>query len=329
MTYPCFTGKTLDDVMHEAIEAIINYGERIRASKGETRELTGVLIEITDPRARLSRTETRGKPFSCLGEFCWYLAKTNALDFISYYIPEYDKSAEGSIIYGGYGPRFFCHRGIDQVENVITLLRRKTSSRQAVIQLFDATDIVGEHKDIPCTCTLQFMIRQGVLNMVTYMRSNDVYLGLPHDVFSFTLLQEIIARTLSVEPGSYKHFVGSLHLYDTNVDAACQYLDEGWQSTIPMPTMPIGDPWRAIDFLRHAESAIRTGDSPNIVSMDYLEPYWADLVRLLQVFRYKKEHNASGIRALRGELSSNVYYPFVDRILQSLSSKPKNIPDNS
>lgn len=322
MTYPYFTGKTLDDVMRNVIEMILNCGEPIRASKGQTLELTGVSIEITDPRARLSRTETRGKPFSCLGEFCWYLAKTNALDFISYYIADYDKSADGNIIHGGYGPRFFCHKGIDQVANVITLLKRKPTSRQAVIQLFDANDIIGEYKDIPCTCTLQFMIRQGVLNMFTYMRSNDAFLGLPHDVFSFTLLQEIIARTLSVELGSYKHFVGSLHLYDTNVDSACQFLAEGWQSTISMPAMPVGDPWPAIDFLRDAESVIRTGDT-NVVGLNELEPYWADLIRLLQVFRYKKEQNINGIKVLRGKLSSDIYYPFIDKILQNFSDKSK------
>ncbi len=69
-----FPAKTLDDVMRSVIEAILEHGDRINSTKGENTELTGVLLAITDPRARLSRTETRGKPFSCLGELCWYLA---------------------------------------------------------------------------------------------------------------------------------------------------------------------------------------------------------------------------------------------------------------
>ncbi len=83
MTDPYFCGLTLDDLMRSVVEEIQSNGERINPSKGECKELTGVLLELTDPRARLSRTETRGKPFSCLGELCWYLARTNELEFIS------------------------------------------------------------------------------------------------------------------------------------------------------------------------------------------------------------------------------------------------------
>src|SRR5450759_4353018 len=122
--------------------------------------------------------------------------------------------------------------GIRQIDNVINLLKKKSESRQAVIQLFDASDIVEVHKDIPCTCTLQFLIRQRRLNMITNMRSNDAFLGLPHDIFAFTMLQEIIARTLGVEMGTYKHAVGSLHLYDKNRNSAQQFLDEGWQLSL-------------------------------------------------------------------------------------------------
>jgi thymidylate synthase len=75
---------TLDDLMRSVIEEILNNGNEIKPTKGSAIEVTGVLLELTNPRARLSRTETRGKPFSCLGELCWYLAKTNDLGFISY-----------------------------------------------------------------------------------------------------------------------------------------------------------------------------------------------------------------------------------------------------
>src|ERR1700722_12591720 len=242
-----FSGGTLDDVMRSVIDAIRLHGGRIHPSKGWATELTGVLLELTDPRARLSRTETRGKPYSCLGELCWYLAKTNKLNFISYYIPRYKDYAEGDEVFGAYGPRLFDWKGLNQLANVTDLLGRKRDSRQAVIQLFDGHDIVGEHGDVPCTCTVQFMLRQGVLQMFISMRSNDAFIGLPHDIFCFTMIQEIVARTLSVELGTYKHAVGSLHLYDTDEEAAQQFLGEGWQSTqAPMPSMPVGDPWSEI-----------------------------------------------------------------------------------
>ena len=315
-----FQGQTLDDVMRLVIGEIQTSGDRVKPTKGWTTELTGVLLEIADPRARLSRTETRGKPYSCLGELCWYLAKASDLEFISYYIPDYKNYADGNVIFGGYGPRFFDWKGQDQLANVTDVLRRKRNSRQAVVQLFDACDIVEEPapKDIPCTCTLQFMIRQGKLHMFTNMRSNDAFLGLPHDIFSFTMLQEIVARTLSVELGTYKHFVGSFHLYDEHLDEAQRFLSEGWQSTTPMPPMPEGDPWSAIRSLLSAEFAIRTGAVFDANSIKWLDSYWADLIRLLQILRCRKDKDADKISELRAEMSSKVYDPFIVRQLNQL-----------
>ena len=105
---------------------------------------------------RLSRSETRGRAFSCLGEFLWYLSGDNQLDFIRHYIKKYDHESEDKkTVYGGYGPRIFCQRGHNQLENVIGLLQEHPTSRRAVIQLFNAEDLGTRprHPDIPCTCT--------------------------------------------------------------------------------------------------------------------------------------------------------------------------------
>jgi thymidylate synthase len=316
-----FSRETLDDVMRLVVEEIRAHGDGIHPSKGPATELIGALLEVTNPRARLSRTETRGKLFSSLGELCWYLAKSKDLSFISYYIPQYKEYADGSEIFGGYGPRLFDWRGLNQFKNVRGILTGKPDSRQAVIQLFDAPDILYEHKDVPCTCTLQFMLRHGKLHMFANMRSNDVFLGLPHDVFCFTMLQEVMARSLAAELGTYKHAIGSLHLYDTNIGAAQQFLDEGWQATdAPMPPMPNGDPWPAIGLLLKAESDLRTTGVLDDGILTAVDPYWADLVRLLQVFRLKKiDRDAGKIREVRQRIVSKVYLPFVDKALSEMS----------
>ena len=312
MASPYFSATTLDDLMRMVIEQLRSHGEKIHPTKGTAVELRGILIELTNPRARLSRTETRGKPYSCLGELCWYLARTRSLDFILYYIPASKEYADGDEIFGGYGPRLFAWRNLDQFRNVTDKLRKNPYSRRAVIQLFDAHDIVEKHNDIPCTCTLQFMLRAGCLHMVTYMRSNDVFLGLPHDVFCFTMLQEIMARDLSVELGTYKHAVGSLHLYDKTANAAATFLGEGWQPTDkPMPPMPTSNPWPGITVLLKAESAIRTGLPFDEAELQATDPYWADLIRLLQVFRCKKDRDFNKLRELRTRMVSTIYQPFI------------------
>jgi thymidylate synthase len=153
---------TLDDLLRKVFPAIIRHGQHVKASKGWNKELSGVVLELRNPRARLSRTETKGTVFSCLGETLWYLARSDDLEFIRYYLSGYGKFAEANAtIHGAYGPRMFAMRGsINQVENVIKLLRRKLTSRQAVVQLFNAEDLLKEYNDIPCTCTLQYLARK-------------------------------------------------------------------------------------------------------------------------------------------------------------------------
>ena len=246
---------------------LVKSNVRNQAARGGTRELRSVLLKLSNPRARLSHTEKKGKIFSALGELLWYLAKSNDLEFISYYLDQYRKESEdGATVYGAYGPRLFNKRGNDQVKNVLDLLGRHSSTRRAVIQLFDAEDIAAPHKEIPCTCTLQFMVRDGRLELAACMRSNDAFKGLPHDVFSFTMIQEIVARTLGHQLGVYTHFVGSLHLYDSDLRAARQYLDEGWQPTqlVAMPTMPPGDPRPSVERCWRPKPRSAKGDRSTI-----------------------------------------------------------------
>jgi thymidylate synthase len=237
---------TADDLLRAVLSRLLKLNTPIAPSRGPASELGGVMLRLRNPRARLSRTETKGKLFSCLGELFWYLAKTNDLKFITYYLSHYEKESEdGRTVYGAYGPRLFAFKGSSPVASAIELLNRNPASRRAVIPLFEASDIVEKHKEVPCTCLMQFLVRDKRLHMLTYMRSNDAFLGLPHDIFAFTMLQEIVARSLAIELGSYKHVVGSLHLYDRDRAKARQYLKEGWQSTTDMPPMPKEDPWNS------------------------------------------------------------------------------------
>ena len=317
---------TLDDLLRATFQNLLTSGVDIAPSKGPAKEIAGVLLELRNPRARLSRTETRGRPFSCLGELCWYLSGRGSLRFIEYYIPAYSQFADDDRIFGAYGPRLRNEQGHDQIANVLQRLRDRPDSRRAVIQLFRASDLIATANDIPCTCTLQFLRRDGLLHMLTYMRSNDACLGLPHDIFFFTMLQEIIARDLGVDLGSYKHVVGSLHLYDKDREMAEQYLGEGWQRTNPMPSMPQGNPWPGIDHLLKAERVCRAGQPLTVADFTGFDPYWCDLLRLLDFLRIYKARNLEKAKALQDRFHSMVYSPFLDdkiRLLEDNAGHPK------
>jgi thymidylate synthase len=319
------TASTLDDLLRRVYSRLLPSKHLIHPSRGTATELAGVLLQLTNPRARLSRTESKGRVFSGLGELLWYLAGTNSVRFIAYYLPRYRcESDDGRTIHGGYGPRLFRMHGIhDQIANVYQLLRRNPESRRAVIQLFDAADIERKYKEIPCTCTLQFMIRDNRLCLFVNMRSNDAYLGLPHDVFCFTMIQEIMSRALGVELGTYKHAAGSLHLYECHRTQAQQYLDEGWQPTTqPMPPMPTGDPWPLVRKLLRAESVIRRGGAVDFACLAF-DPYWADLGRLLQIYSQSRNRNRRAVAKLRREMSSGVYDTYIDRRRGSRALGPR------
>ncbi|MDU4834782.1 MAG: thymidylate synthase, partial [Enterococcus faecium] len=120
-------------------------------------------------------------------------------------------SDDGSILQGAYGPKI-----VPLIDDLIQLLKNDTGTRRAVIPLYSADDLGKESKDIPCTLSLEFLIRNNKLHLITNMRSNDIFLGLPYDIFSFTMLQEYIAYQLGVDLGCYYHYVGSLHVYQRN-----------------------------------------------------------------------------------------------------------------
>ena len=307
-------GATLDDLLRDTLESVLQVGISIEPTKGAAIDITGARLELTNPLARLSRSETRGRLFSCLGELCWYLGGTNSVDWIAYYISHYSECGENGYVHGGYGPRLFGGVNGNQIDYVISKLRAKPASRQAVIQIFDKADVQHQHLDIPCTCTLQFVVREQKLHLITYMRSNDVHLGLPHDVFAFTMIQELIARSVEVEVGTYIHMVGSLHLYEKNREASQRFLNEGWHSNVTMPAMPLGDQWENIRNLLDVEKYLREGGDPFSARFS-IDPYWADLERILAIYALEKTQRRSDVASLSDQFHSDIYTVFVkDRL---------------
>ena len=318
---------TLDDLLRRVFDKILRSGVTVGAQRGQNRELCTVLLRLTNPLARLSHTEKKGKIFSALGELAWYLSGSNQADFVTHYIPRYKEETESDgTIYGAYGPRVFRPDNASQFLRVVELLRESPTSRRAVIQIFGGDDLRGNYKDVPCTCTLQLFIRFGRLHMAVTMRSNDAYFGLPHDVFAFTMIQEIAARLLACELGEYSHFAGSLHIYHRYIAAAKRYLAEGWQDSAvaAMPSMPAGDPWPNIRILLEAEEAIRTGRAVSKRRIGKLPDYWRDLVRLLQVYTYSFHKRSSEVTAIMKEMASPLYKKYIVQKAKPKKTVPKS-----
>lgn len=161
-----------------------------------------------------------------IAEIIWYLQGDKELDFFQKFSRIWDDfkdETDSNTVETSYGYRWRGFFGRDQVDGLIKMLEREPSSRQGVVVTWDPnTDGLNspKKKNVPCVPLWVANIVGGELNIHFLFRSQDVMLGLPHDIAGFALLQLILAQRLGVKPG-YLHYSGShVHIYDNHYDQA-------------------------------------------------------------------------------------------------------------
>jgi thymidylate synthase len=215
-----FKATTATKLWEEVFVALMNQATKGFRQPSRVSPVVGEIInahlELTDPRANIVNGIRNMSMKYAIGELLWYLSGTNSLKTIIPYAKFWESISDNGVsVNSAYGDRIHNKFGFDQWDYVKGALRKDTLSRQAVIHIKDADDNVT--KDVPCTVMLQYLIRNDKLYATTYMRSNDVWLGLPYDMFTFTCLQVKMAMELDIDVGSYTHIAGSLHLYEKDV----------------------------------------------------------------------------------------------------------------
>ena len=189
---------------------------------GPTFEVLRAALTLEDPRQRwiTSRAPALNPAFA-LAEVIWLVCGRNDSAFLNYFNPRLpDFAGRGVFYHGAYGYRLRTHFGIDQLERAYRVLSSAQNSRQVVLQIWDtiadlpSDDGSARAEDVPCNIVALLKVREGRLEWTQVMRSNDLILGLPHNIIQFSSLQEVLAGWLGVELGSYNHFADSLHLYE-------------------------------------------------------------------------------------------------------------------
>lgn len=184
------------------------------------KELINANLVLTNPMNNIMNTCSRNMSIKyAVGELLWYLSANNKINAIEPYSKFWRNiSDDGITVNSNYGYCIHKKFGFDQLKAVEELLKKDSNSRQAVIHIKEARDLISNpSKDVNCTISLQFLLRNNKLHLITTMRSNDVWLGLPYDLFNFTCLQILMTMKLNVEVGYYYHNAGSLHLYKKDV----------------------------------------------------------------------------------------------------------------
>ena len=108
---------------------------------------------------------------------------------------------------------------IDQVAQVLDMIRRSPDSRRLIVTAWNPADI-GRMKLPPCHCLFQFHVAGGRLSCQLYQRSADVFLGVPFNIASYALLTMMVAQVCDLEPGEFVHTLGDAHLYLNHLEQA-------------------------------------------------------------------------------------------------------------
>jgi len=114
-------------------------------------------------------------------------------------------------------------RQIDQLSQVLESLKTNPDSRRLVISAWN----VGQLEDMalpPCHCLFQFYVADGKLSCQLYQRSADVFLGVPFNIASYSLLTLMIAQVTGLKPGEFIHTLGDAHLYLNHLEQVKEQL---------------------------------------------------------------------------------------------------------
>lgn len=244
-----FEGDSAALLFAEAVRETADRGRPVSPRSLPTRELLGVHLALTRPRARLVHLPPARilNPAFAAAETIWHLLGTDA-PWIFDYNGGLRQYADDGILLGAYGPRMRRWGGhLDQLAQAITILREDADSRRAVVQLYDPAHDATGHRNVPCTLGFRFQLRQGLLHMSTTMRSQDVWVGLPYDLFFATVLHELMAGWVGADLGTYHHHVDSLHLYERDLPAASKlpFVEAG--PAVEMPELATA--WETFDEL--------------------------------------------------------------------------------
>jgi thymidylate synthase len=106
----------------------------------------------------------------------------------------------------------------NQIDKIVELLKEQPNTRKASISIYDAKEFDTYGSDTPCTYAVNFTMLHNKLNMSVVMRSNDLWFGFCNDQYCFSMLQKMIAETLSVDIGMYYHFAQNFHIYNKQIE---------------------------------------------------------------------------------------------------------------
>jgi thymidylate synthase len=200
---------------------------------------------------------------SIIHELLWFIrGETNVRYLNEHGVRIWDEWADGQ---GELGPIYGYQwrswpapdgRAIDQLSQVIEQIRVNPDSRRLIVSAWN----VGQLHEMalpPCHALFQFYVAEGRLSCQLYQRSADVFLGVPFNIASYSLLTMMVAQVSGLAPGEFVHTFGDVHLYLNHFEQAQLQLA---REPRPLPTMEINPEVNSIFEFRFEDFQLRNYD---------------------------------------------------------------------
>ena len=226
---------------HQLLQHILDHGTtKTDRTKTGTRSVFGYQMRFDLTAGFPCVTTKKIHMRSVIHELLWFLkGDTNVKYLQNNKVTIWDEWADddGNLgpVYGHQWRNWPAPDGttIDQITAVIEEIRSTPDSRRMVVSAWNVAD-VPRMKLPPCHVLFQFYVADGRLSCQLYQRSADVFLGVPFNIASYSLLTLMVAQVTGLKPGEFIHTFGDAHLYVNHLDQTHLQLS---REPRPLPTL--------------------------------------------------------------------------------------------
>ncbi|KND62653.1 thymidylate synthase [Candidatus Phytoplasma phoenicium] len=160
-----------------------------------------------------------------------------------------------------YGEQWRNFSGIDQLQKIISEIKNNPNSRRLLISSWNPKAI--EQMILPpCHVLMQFYVQQNQLSLQLYQRSGDVFLGIPFNIASYSLLLMMVSQVTNLKPYEFIHTLGDAHIYHNHLEQIKIQLQ---RSSYPLPQIMLNTSIKNIEDFRFTDFHLK-----NYISHDIL-----------------------------------------------------------
>ncbi|MDY6402774.1 MAG: thymidylate synthase [Bacteroidales bacterium] len=146
---------------------------------------------------------------------------------------------------------------VDQVSDVVNQIKHNPNSRRMIVSAWNVAQI-DEMALPPCHCLFQFYVANGRLSLQLYQRSADIFLGVPFNIASYSILLAMMAQVTGLECGDFVHTFGDAHLYNNHFEQAKLQLT---REPLPLPTLKLNPDVKDIFSFKYEDIVIENYQS--------------------------------------------------------------------